>query len=42
MEGDDLHAPSLVELQGAEVVVGRDQPEPCAAGVNGGGADGIE
>ena len=42
MEGYDFHAPSLVELQSAKVVVGHDQPEPRAASVEGGGADGIE
>jgi hypothetical protein len=42
MERDDFHAPSLVELQSAEVVVGRDQPKPYAASLNGGVTDGIQ
>src|SRR5215203_190369 len=42
MDRDDLHAPSLAELQSAKVVVGRDQPKPCAVGLNGGVMDGIE
>ena len=42
MERDDLHAPSLVELQCPEIVVGGDQPKPCAAGLNRGVTEGIE
>src|SRR5262249_25374026 len=39
MEGNDLHAPAVVELQCTEVVVCGDQPEPCAACNDGGLAD---
>jgi hypothetical protein len=42
MEGDDVHASSLIELQSAEVVVGRDQPKACAASLNRGVTDSIE
>jgi len=42
MEGDDLHAPALVELERAEVIVGGDQPEPCAACSDSGFTNRIE
>src|SRR5262249_42492165 len=35
VEGDDLHAPALIELQRAQVGVRRDQPEPRAASLDG-------
>jgi hypothetical protein len=42
MEGDDLHAEALVELERAEVVVGSDEPEPRATCLQGAVADGGE
>jgi hypothetical protein len=42
VQRNELHPPALIQLQGAQVVVGRDQPEPPATGGLGDLANGVE
>jgi hypothetical protein len=41
-KGDEIHSPALVELEGVDLVVRRDQPEPSASCLDGSSADGVE